>query len=156
MNAILDLFRDSAFVNIATLAMSIVAILLSVLSYVSGRRTNQKLVEIEQNRDSRDIEDSKTASLVARLEHGTNGDYQSTILIENKGEGAAREIELNIDGGTLVAHTAHFMSPAPKILGPMSTTRLSFITTDGDPNPRNIKITWKDDTGGERDYESTL
>ena len=153
MDQILQLFQDSAFVNFATFAMSLVAFIFSIITFLSGKSMNSRLLEIEENRDLQDATESKTAALRA-TESGTR--REPSIRIENTGTGTARNINIEFDGKSMDAHAVHFMSPAPAVIGPMSETQIRYIATDQTHPPRTIKITWVDETGLTREYETTL
>ena len=153
MDIILDLFRDSGFVNFVTFGLSAVAILLSLMSYLGGKGINKRLLEIEEKRDAKDVSESKTASIRAS-KGGTK--REPTIVIQNTGSGTARNIQLKFDGQAMADHPIYFMSTAPEVLGPDSATELRFVASDQTPAPRIIRICWSDDTGEHGEYESTL
>ena len=153
MDQILELFRDSAFVNFATFAISLVAFIFSIIAFLSGKSMNTRLLEIEENRDLQDATESKTAALRAS-KSGTRQD--PSIRLENTGTGTARSITIEFDGKSMDAHPVHFMSPAPDVVGPRSETRIRYLATDQTHPPRTITITWVDETGLTRDYETTL
>ena len=162
---ILDVFRDSRYVAFSTFVVSVTALVLSVITYISNRRLghremefNQRLIEIEEGRDKVAATRSKTAQLTAQIVQepslkGTGTQY--FLDIKNIGEGTARNIVLLLDSKPAAEHPTWFERSEFNVLGGNSTKRFPLAPTLQTPVPSQVRIDWKDDRG-ENSYESSV
>jgi hypothetical protein len=95
------------------------------------------------------------ARLVARVEERSRGNYR--LVIENTGDGEARDVRLLMDGKPFEAHPAAVIGDRQfGVIGPHSqVTRLLGITLGCAP-PFEFEASWQDDSGQERRYRTTL
>lgn len=163
----------SNWIAFAALVVSIVSALMSVLSHIEAIRTRKentdlqkqniklqkRLVELEEGRENDRISQSQKASLVARLEKRNEGTILY-LVIENKGESVARNIEVSFDNGRPLlellkdeeAARYREFSVKPKTsiecrLWPLN--RRSY-------RPQKVFISWSDSSGELGQYEEYL
>ena len=152
------MFRDSGYAAFTTFALSAVAIALSVMSLISSRRSNRRLIQIEEARDNAARRSSKSAILRGHLvrESNSNGRSATVLVVDNTGDGTARNIAMLLDGEPAADHRAFLRENDFEVLGPRSTKRCQLAITSHSPSPTQIQISWTDGTGESKTYESTL
>jgi hypothetical protein len=152
---ILNLFRDAGVVQLVTLIISSVSLFVAILAWRSSHRTSHRLVEIEEERDRRETKQASKARLTAAMYEKRK--YQYELLIQNEGEGDARNVRLWLDGEPAAEQPAGDDVPSEKErLGAHGSLKLAFLPNLGTPLPRTIRIEWEDDSGEKGLYESDL
>ena len=112
-----------------------------------------RLLMIEWAREKKQKEESHSASLRAYIRRDGDAVY---IIINNKGEAAARDIELTLAGQSLPDHD-WIHGEKPTVIGPHSEA--SFLAApDLGTDLSNLLLVarWQDGTGKQREYETTL
>ena len=158
-DAFLETFRDSGYAAFTALALSAIAIVLSLISLLSSRRSNRRLIQIEEARDNAAQTASDSAVLRGHLVRAPSANGRSTntaLIIDNTGDGTARDIVMLLDAVPAAKHGAFMSGNDFDLLGPQSSKRCSLAITSHSPTPTRIEISWTDDTGERKTYESTL
>lgn len=149
--------------------IAIGAILVSLLSVYFSFRANKnsltlqkeqtemqkRITQIEEAREQDRAIQSRKANLKAELRKVERNSYR--LVINNSGQGTARNVEAKLDGKPILEHPAIASSQQEiKLIGPCS--EISYITgiaLDCSP-PFKFKVTWEDDSGVPGEYETTL
>lgn len=173
---IADWFGDAGHAALAACVVSILALVVSVLAWVTSWRTQKRQVEIEEAREQDRVLQARKAILVARivreqraesrttLEFGRRDTHSSTtystyfhLEIENKGMAPARDISVALDGGPLCDHPSYVPEqPEVRLVGPQSAFRYELAPSFAARLPSAISIRWSDDSGEPGKYETTL
>jgi len=148
------------------------AILVSLLSIYFSFRANKKsltlqkeqtemqkrITQIEESRERERAIQSQKACLKAELrEVERNNHRYHCLVIENSGQGTARNVKATLDGKPILEHPAIASGQQEIILiGPDSEiSYIAVITLDCSP-PFEFKVTWEDGSGEPGEYETTL
>ena len=79
------------------------------------------------------------------------------LIVVNDGPATARNVRVELDGGTLMAHT---LVPRGQqevtMLGPGVPARYLLAPAQGKPMVVNARIVWDDESGNGRSWESQL
>jgi hypothetical protein len=143
-------------VVVAALALGV-----SIWSVVSSRRTanlqnelQQRLLALEIAREEERVRQAKSANLRAMIQK-TGRDWR--LLVTNEGEVTARNVKVELDGGPLLVHTLvpRGQDEVTK-LGPGAQARYLLAPTMGSPMRVDARVTWDDDSGEGRSWESQL
>ena len=139
--------------ELISLAVSILAIGISVWAYKKSAKTEKRMLEIEEAREQDRLSKQNKAFLTTRLLR-EKGDY---LVIENKGYSEARDIKVKIDGKRLLEHP-NVLTKQKEILSVGATSSFRYFMTifDQTPGPFEIEITWTDDSGEPGHYKTTL
>ncbi len=149
--------------------IAIGAILVSLLSIYFSFRANKKsltlqkeqtemqkrITQIEESRERERAIQSKKACLKAELREVERNNHR--LVIENSGQGTARNVKATLDGKPILEHPIIAYGQQEIILiGPYS--EISYITgiTFGCSSSFKFKVTWEDDSGEPGEYETTL
>ena len=115
----------------------------------------QRITQIEESRERDRVIQSRKAYLRAELQEYKQNSYH--LVIENVGQGTARNVKAELDGKPIMDHPA-IASSQQEIgtIGPGSEiSYIAAITYDCSP-PFEFKVTWEDDSGEPGEYETTL
>jgi len=149
--------------------IAIGAILVSLLSGYFSFRANKnslalqkeqiemqkRITQIEEAREQERAIQSRKANLQAELQKVERNNYR--LVINNSGQGTARNVKATLDGKPILEHPAIVPDQQEIILiGPDS--EISYMTGIklGCSPPFEFKITWEDDSGEPGEYETTL
>jgi len=115
----------------------------------------KRITQIEEAREQNRVIQSRKANLKAELREVKRNSYR--LVIENSGQGTARNVKATLDEKPILDHPA-IVSGQQEItlIGPYS--EISYITglsSDCSP-PFEFKVTWEDDSGEPGEYETTL
>jgi len=148
--------------------IALIAVVIAALalynSWRTGKQSNdiqRRLVQIEQTRDHDRAIQSLKAALRPKL-HSTQNinrrskDYQ--LVIENSGQGTARNVKAFLDGKPLLEHPAlpGGMQEVSLIGSGSGISYPLFIAMGGPRPPFEFMVTWDDDSGEPGRYSTTL
>jgi hypothetical protein len=150
------------FVNnwqaVVTSLLSVTAIVVSIVAFMKSHRTQRRLVEIEEARERDRLAERQKATLVARFhrEPPTMG-RRDLLEIENTGLAAAREVTVLLEGKPILNHPV-VVSPRKEItkIGPKSQIQYVLNLPSGGSRSYDVHVAWKDDSGEQREYDTTL
>jgi len=154
---IADWFRDGGHAALAACAVSVLALVVSILAWVTSWRTQKRQVAIEDARELDRIAQTRKAQLVARIVREPPVHPTSFYLeVENKGTALARDVSITLDRTPVLGHAA-LMEGQEEVtcVGRLSLFRYGLYAPSC-PYPRSIRITWSDDSGEPGLYETTL
>jgi len=142
-------------VSVAALTVSIIALCLSLRAQREATSAQQRIVEIEEQREEDRLSLVKRAELRAELRKSDT--YACRLYIVNSGSAEARNVNVVLDGQSLAEHSVggHGKTLGP-LIGPESETSCILTTHAGCAPPFEIHITWEDDSEQLREYRSTL
>ena len=150
-------------VSIIAVVVSALATGISGLAWYNNRKTQTRLVKIEEAREEDRIYQSKKARLVAHIHKEVenqrmhNTMWKNMLRIENKGLCEARDIKLALDDKPVMEHRAILKSQSEVTqIGPQSHFDYPLILTLATVPPSKAEITWTDDSGEPGSYKTTL
>jgi hypothetical protein len=151
MTALIEWLSNSGAAVLVASLLSLAALLLSLLAYLTSR----KALRIEEARERDRQAGARRAALRARLV-GTG--LQEFLLLENSGQAEARDIEVRLDGTLFRDHPVAFKDESEfGPLGPGSEARYPIKLFHGVPSPPfELELTWRDDSGVAGRYRTTL
>ena len=120
----------------------------------------KRITQIEEAREQNRVIQSRKANLKAELREVKRNSYR--LVIENSGQGTARNVKATLDGKPISEHPAILFDKETKedalIIGPHSgISYIMCITKDpGTSPPFEFKVAWEDDSGEPGKYETTL
>lgn len=148
--------------DFAPIGLSVLAVVVSVWSVVSARRTaarqhdlQERLVALETTREADRVREARSAQVRAgNIEMGP-GDYR--LVVHNDGPATARNVKVLLDGAPALQHRL-VVGNEEEIskLGPGVSINDILAVTMGAQRTLDARITWDDDTGEMRDWESEL
>lgn len=156
----------SDYIAICAIAVSIISVYFSSCANQRSLKLQEKQIEmqqritqIEESRERDRVIQSQKAYLKAKLQKLQKKDERNSyhLVIENVGQGTARNVIAELDGKPIIKHPA-IASSQQKIgtIGPGSEiSYIAAITYDCSP-PFKFKVTWEDDSGEPGEYETTL
>ena len=124
--------------------LSIVAIIIAILSFIKSSNTEKRIL--------------RTARLSAKLDREIQPQHKRfTLVIENNGDAAARNLKTMIDGKPLLEHPV-IPQDTKEIdrVGPRSFIRYTMAVTMGQAGPYEIEINWDDDSKKPGFYSTIL
>jgi hypothetical protein len=150
----LKLFRDTGVVQLIAFIMSIASLVISTLAWRSSHRTSYRLIEIEEERDKREIKQASKARLTGTMYRMADHDE---ITIRNYGEVEARNIKVWLDDKPAAEHPAgeNVQSERERISAQASLTFLFYPDSEA-LSPGKICIEWEDNSGEKGLFESDL
>lgn len=159
MGQLLEWFRDSGFANFVAALLSVVAIIISIIALRKSHKTQGRLVDIETARERDRLLKARKAALVARIvtEGARSIQEVSFLVIENRGEAAARCVWVVLDGTPFGQHPACVEELADDLrIGPSSDARFVLAINNDCMPPFDLQLAWQDDSGEPGVYRSTL
>jgi hypothetical protein len=143
-------------VVVAALALGV-----SIWSVVTMRRMAQqqtdlqaRLLALETARDEAQARQTQRANVRAGIQK-TGRDWR--LIVINEGQATARNVKVELDGGPLMAHTLVVRGEDEVTkLGPGASARYLLAPTMGSPMKVDARVTWSDDSGNGRSWESEL
>jgi hypothetical protein len=140
---------------IALLAL-IVSGVIGLLHFRSDRQIQRRLLAIEEERDAERRRQAQQANLRAYLQKSGSHNYH--LVIDNDGEAGAQEVQVTLDGKTLLAHplTNRYIQQEIRTVGPHSEIKYIAAVSGDCPPPYDIVIRWKDGWGRKGFYHTTL
>ena len=149
--------------------IAIGAILVSLLSVYFSFRANknsltlqkeqiemqERITQIEEAREQDRAIQSRKANLKAELRKVERNNYR--LVINNSGQGTARNVKATLDGKPILEHPA-IVSNQQGIILICPDSEISYMAgiTFGCSPPFEFKVTWEDDSGEPGEYETTL
>ncbi len=137
---------------------AILAIPLSLYALCQSRKAlkgQQRIVEIEEERERDRRIAGKQADLRASIVETSKSTYR--LRVQNQGAASARNLRLEMDGTPFAQHEAAFEDhPLPDLVGAHSEIRCLLGLHNGLLPPFEVRITWDDDSDENRVYETTL
>ena len=143
-------------VVVAALALGV-----SIWSVVTTRRMTERQTELQERllaletaRDEARARQTQCASVRAGIQK-TGRDWRLIVL--NEGQATARNLKVELDDGPLLAHrlVPRGQEEVTK-LGPGASARYLLAPTMGSPMTVDARVTWDDDSGAGRSWESQL
>ncbi len=115
----------------------------------------KRITQIEEAREQNRVIQSRKANLKAELQKVKRNSYH--LVIENSGQGTARNVKATLDGKPISDHPAIASGQKEiRLIGPGSKiSYIASITFECSP-PFEFKVTWEDDSGEPGKYETTL
>ena len=148
-------------IGILGVVVAALALGVSIWSVVTTRLMAQRqtelqgrLLALEAARAEAQARETLRASVRAAIQK-VGSDWRLIVL--NEGQATARKVMVELDGGPLLAHALvpRGQDEVTK-LGPGTSARYLLAPTMGSPMKVNACVTWADDSGGERSWESEL
>jgi hypothetical protein len=148
--------------GILGVGVAAVALIVSIWSGVSSRRTanrqnelQERLLALETAREQDRLREARSAQVRAGIARGGRGDYR--LVVVNEGRATARNVKVILDGAPLLAH-ALVLRRQEEIskLGPGVDARYILAVSTVAQTALDARITWDDDTGEARSWESEL
>ena len=155
LNKLTGYFANDGLVALLTFVLSVLAIVLSVLSFFSSRSANRKIIDIEKARDEKAEENEKKAILsVSPLKEpkSTGKGHNSYLAVKNSGVSEANEINIYFDGTSEHNYLRDFSHIS--VLGPDTTKKVSLVITMGTPRPKEVSLTWTNSDGTKGSYKT--
>ena len=139
----------------------LIALFVSIWSVLSARRTaniqnslQERLLALETAREQDRQREARSAQVRAEV-HRTGRDWRLIIL--NEGSATARNVAIQLDGAPLMVHTLIPQGQEEvRMLGPGGSARYLLAPAMGKPMTVEARITWDDDSGEIRSWESQL
>jgi hypothetical protein len=161
MKGVVEWFRDPGIAEFLTFLVAVCALFVSIWAVCSSKRANRKATEtqarllgIEEQRDADRLTQARQAALRAALRSDLTGGH--CLHISNRGRGAARRIQILMDGKPLDEHPAvHSGVRIPEVIEAGSEISRHVFTCDSNP-PFEVEITWEDDSNVPGRYQTTL
>lgn len=147
--------------GILSVVVAALALGVSIWSVVTMRRMAQRqtelqerLLALETSREDARSRQTQRANVRAAIQK-TGRDWRLIVL--NEGPATARSLRVELDGGPLLAHTLvpRGQDEVTK-LGPGASARYLLAPTMGSPMKVDARVTWADDSGDGRSWESQL
>lgn len=143
------------------LLVSVVALLYAQKSQRKAHELDERMLAIEEGRDLEKRKASLMAQIATKhtppLSKHDRGIIQYHLVIENKGEAEASDIEVTLDGSPCRAHPCIAKrSEVPNVLGPRTPFPIVLVPTATNPFPKRISIKWNDASETPGSYESDL
>ncbi len=111
--------------------------------------------QIELLREHDRITQSQKANLSAKLQKDGRNSYR--LVIENLGQGTARNVKATLDDKPILEHPAIASNQQEvTLIGPHSKISYTAAITFGCSPPFKFRATWEDDSGEPGEYETTL
>jgi hypothetical protein len=138
--------------------LSLLAIIVSVLSWVTSWKTQKRLVVIEESRERDRLRQTRKAKIRAELAREQRGDrIPERLRIYNDGESEAREVTIKLAGKPIREHRAVIDTRSEiSQVGPRSCVQYMLALTHANFPPWGIEITWIDDSGEPGIYRTTI
>ncbi|HEY9161714.1 MAG TPA: hypothetical protein VIS94_11575 [Desulfomonilia bacterium] len=135
-------------------AIAIGALIIAIIALFKTKKTEYRMVAIEEAREQDRIREKVSASLIANI---TNDGKRTQVHIENRGQATAREIKVHFDGAPFKEHklVPEGVNGVGDI-GPGSNTSILIAPTMGNADPFKIEITWIDDSGQAGQFSGML
>jgi hypothetical protein len=151
--------------TVIQILLAAAAIGVSVVALVRGGRTqnrlvkvDERLVSIEEKRETDRQLDARKARLTAFVDRGAHGSGH-VLRVENSGAAEAREVKVLLDGVPVGDHSATATLPPEKgktIVGPNSDIRYRVTLTGDMLPPSEIVVEWTDDSSEPGHYRNSL
>jgi len=143
-------------VIVAALALG-VSIWSVVATYRMAQRQTElqeRLLALETARDEAQARQTQRANVRAVIQKAGR-DWR--LIVTNEGQATARNVKIELDGGPLMAHTLVVRGHEEMTkLGPGASARYLLAPTMGSPMMVDARVTWDDDSGDGRAWESHL
>ena len=158
MDSVFNWLGEPGKEEFTSLLLAAAAIAVSIIAICLNRKTQKRLLSIEENREKESDYKKKKALLIARgvKELHSKGGCSFYLILENIGDAGAREVNVLCDGIPVHKHKAmNTEEPIKEKLeiGQNSWVRYLLVTGMKDaPFPNQVEIKWQDDTGEEGYY----
>lgn len=138
-----------------SLIVAIIAICKSAKAQKEANSAQQRLVEIEEQRETVRQQHAKQAALRPSLRKTDRAGYRLSVF--NDGESEARSISVLMDGVRLDDHcSAVHGSQLPTMVGPNSEVSCLLAFSHQCAPPFGIELAWEDDSGTPGSYKGVL
>ena len=150
--------------NWVAIVAAIISGLAALASIAAARRSvtaQNRLLEIEEQRERDRVSEIQRARLVARIVREEPSLGRKTknyyLEIENLGQSSANSITILLDDGPLFDHpTMLDKTDEVRQVGPQSSFRYILAPSLSTRLPQRVTIAWGDDSGEQGHYETTL
>lgn len=144
----------SAWISAGSLVVAIIALITSVFASRKANATQQRLVEIEEQREEDRQKQKLSAELRAELRKKGNS-YRLVII--NEGDATARNVRVMMGGKPLSEHAVSGSNDGlPDVVGAHSEVSCLLAISMGNAPPFKVEVKWDDDSGNDREYRTTL
>jgi hypothetical protein len=148
-------------VDILTFFVAVLALGVSILSAVSSRNTakrqnelQEQLLGLERNRDATRTREGRRANVRAAVQNA-GGDCR--LIVMNEGPATAQNVRVELDSVPLFQHDLAVLGEQEvTLLGSGAYARYLLAPSLGSAPTVHARITWDDDSGEARSWESEL
>ena len=142
-------------IGAGSLCVAVVALVKSSRAQHKASAAQQRIVEIAEQRERDRRSQAFQAILHPELRSTAKHTYR--LYLVNHGAAEARNIRIEMDGRPLLEHPAAVSNdPMPDFVGPHSEISCLLGLHMGCSPPFRIGITWADDSGQDRTYDTAL
>jgi hypothetical protein len=145
----------NALLAIGSLIVSVIALILSLRAQSQANAAQQRIVEIEEQRDK----DKRQDALQARLQAVFRdlGDGSERLYLVNHGMAEARNVRVTLDGKPFAKHCAVMGGDSlPSLVGAGGEVSCLLAISMQCAPPFECEVRWDDDSGPEHVYRTTL
>lgn len=143
------------FIAIASLIVSIIAMLKSMHAQHEANAVQRRIVHIEERREEERQLGSHQARLRLELRNMGSGSYRLYLI--NDGMAEARNVRVILDDLPLDAHQTGVRGEIlPSLVGPNAEVSCFLRITLGCQPPFQAAVHWDDNSGIDRSYRTTL
>jgi hypothetical protein len=144
----------SDWISAGSLVVAISALVVSVFANRKANANQQRLVEIEEQRENDRQIQKLSAQLRPELRRTGKGER---LVIINQGNAEARNVRVTMDGKPLSEHKASVSNDRlPDMVGANSEISCLLALAMGCTPPFDVDVTWDDDSGDGKRYKTTL
>ena len=138
-----------------SLVVAIVALCKSGAAQRVANDAQRRLVDIEEHRETDRLAREQRAE--PRLELRETSPHGYRLYIINRGQAAARNIDIRIDERPLAEHPSLVEGETvPTVIGPDAEASCALALHMQCTPPFETEIIWDDDSGHQRSYRTTL
>lgn len=150
----MELQDGSVLISLAALGVAIWSVITSRRTSTEQRKLQERFLSLESVRERDRQTGARSAKLRAEIERRA-GSHR--LLLRNDGPNDARAITVSMDSQPLDEHRL-FVGGQELItrLGPGADARYILAVAMGAPPLVTVQLTWEDDTGRPRTWESQL
>lgn len=142
-------------IAIGSVCVAVLSLAAAVYFGVKNIRLQQRLLELEQEREKAKYVQSLQAQIRAGLRE--TGPSSWRLVVANTGRGTARNVRARLDGVPLLEHDAIPGGEQEVMtIGPDSEISYCMAITRACRPPFEFDVTWDDDSGQQGRYGTTL
>jgi len=140
------------------------SILLSILSLISSRSANKKLLKIESGRDKK-AEEAESKAILVAARHSEQYEQRpgmtrtrTHLEITNSGLSEATDVQIFFDNAPAAEHKyfSGTISPEISTLGAGATKKLRLKITLRSPTPKEVSLLWKNKDGTTGEFRTSF
>jgi hypothetical protein len=140
--------------SVIGIAISVIALGASIWTTVTTKRHDSRLLQLEHAREADRVRETKSAKLIASM---TRSAHSGRLRIINRGQAAARNVRVAVDGVSLDAHKLlRGLEHPVAVIGAGSTVEALLMTFDGMQGQYQLELVWDDESGQPGRWTSTV